>query len=107
MLTDTKIRTAKPGHDGKQVKLADGGGLTLLVRPGGSKLWQLRYRFGGKEKTLSIGPYPTITLLEARAAREEAKKVLAGGRDPMVVKQVERATTITASGTTFEAIGRE
>jgi len=107
MLTDAKIRTAKPGSDGKQVKLADTGGLTLLIRPTGSKLWQFRYRFGGKEKTLSIGVYPTITLADARAARDEAKKVLKGGRDPMVAKQVAKAALITATGTTFEAISRE
>jgi integrase len=106
-LTDIQVRNAKPVADGKQRKLSDAGGLTLLVRPTGSKLWQFRYRFDGKEKTLSIGAYPSVSLSNARTARDDAKKILSAGRDPMVAKQVEKAATITAAGTTFESIARE
>jgi len=66
----------------KDYKLADGEGLHLLVRPNGSKLWRLKYRFGGKEKLLSFGPYPRISLAEARLRRAQAKLALAEGRDP-------------------------
>lgn len=63
-------------------KLADGGGLHLLVQPNGSKLWRLKYRYNGKEKLLSFGKYPTVSLAAARAKRYEAKALLAEGIDP-------------------------
>ncbi|MGV4877283.1 Arm DNA-binding domain-containing protein [Acetobacter indonesiensis] len=71
MLTDTAIRKAKPQE--KQYKLYDERGLHLLVRPNGSKLWHFKYRFDGKEKTLSIGVYPEVSLAEARATRDSAR----------------------------------
>ena len=64
MLNDTRVRNAKRAD--RPIKLSDGGGLHLLIQPNGSKLWRLAYRFGGKQKTLAIGVYPTVTL-EARA----------------------------------------
>ena len=70
-LTDTAIRTAKPGPKAK--KMADGGGLYLLINPNGSRWWRFDYRFGGKRKTLSMGVYPTVTLAEARERREQAR----------------------------------
>jgi hypothetical protein len=66
----------------KDYKLADGQGLYVLVRPNGSKLWRLKYRFGGKEKLLSIGAYPDVSLADARLRRAEAKVTLGQGRDP-------------------------
>jgi hypothetical protein len=79
-LTDVTIRNAKPGL--KPRKLADSGGLHLLISPAGGKLWRLKYRFDGKEKQLAIGPYPDISLSEARKRRDEARALLAGGKDP-------------------------
>jgi hypothetical protein len=77
-LTDVEIRSAKPRS--KPFKLSDGGWLFLLVKPGGSKLWRIAYRFGGKENSLSLGAYPEISLKEARAKRDEARAAEIGRR---------------------------
>ncbi|RLM18247.1 hypothetical protein BIY29_18520 [Brenneria alni] len=69
-LTDTAIRNAKPLD--KPYKLSDAQGLYLLIKSNGSKLWHLKYRFGGKEKKLAFGAYPTVSLATARKLREEA-----------------------------------
>jgi Arm DNA-binding domain len=67
MLNDTQVRTAK--HADRPIKLSDSGGLYLLIQPNGSKLWRLAYRFDGKQKTLAIGVYPTVTEARARETR--------------------------------------
>jgi len=77
MLTDIRVRSAKSAT--RPLKLSDGGGLHLLIQPAGSKLWRASYRFGGKQKTLALGIYPTIGLKEARERRDEAKRLLARG----------------------------
>ena len=69
-LTDIKVKTAKPKD--KPYKLADGGGMYLLINTNGSKYWRMKYRFAGKEKMLSIGVYPDVTLADAREKRSEA-----------------------------------
>jgi len=102
-LTDTAIRNAKPLD--KPWKLSDALGLYLLIKPNGSKLWQLKYRFGGKEKKLAFGAYPTVTLANARKLREEARAVLSAGDDPGVKKQQEKQAK--KSGNTFEEIARK
>lgn len=79
-LTDIKVRTAKPTD--KQYKLTDGSGIHLLVHPNGSKYWRLQYRFGGKQKMLALGVYPDVSLADARARRDEARKLLANSIDP-------------------------
>lgn len=79
-LTDIKVRTAKPMD--KQYKLTDGNGMHLLVHPNGSKYWRLQYRFGGKQKMLALGVYPDVSLADARARRDDARKLLANGIDP-------------------------
>ncbi len=79
-LTDIKVRTAKPTD--KQYKLTDGSGMHLLVHPNGSKYWRLQYRFGGKQKMLALGVYPDVSLADARARRDEARKLLANSIDP-------------------------
>lgn len=79
-LTDIKVKTAKPKD--KPYKLADGGGMYLLINTNGSKYWRMKYRFAGKEKMLSIGVYPDVTLADAREKRSEARKLLAAGGDP-------------------------
>ena len=76
-LSDVQVRTTKP--TGKRQILFDGGGLYLDITSSGSKLWRLKYRWAGKENTLSFGVYPIVTLQEARERREEAKKLLANG----------------------------
>ena len=103
-LTELQIKQAK-GKE-KQYKLADGGGLTLLVKPKGNKYWQLRYRMYGKAKTLSIGVYPSVTLKQAREAREKAKKQLAENIDPSQQKQVNKLGNLERSANTFEVVGR-
>jgi len=104
-LSETQVRNAKPAP--KDVKIFDGGGLFLLVTPSGGKLWQFKYRFGGKEKKLSFGAYPAITLVEARQRRENAKKLLANGIDPGEVKKAQKAATFTETENSFEVIARE
>ena len=89
-LTDVTIRNAKPGV--KAVKLADGGGMFLLVTPAGGKLWRLKYRIDGREKLLAMGAYPEIGLGEARRRREEARELIALGKDPSREKQRRRVS---------------
>ena len=83
-LTDARCRSAQPGS--KLQKLTDGGGLQLWLQPTGAKLWRFAYRFGGKQKLLAIGVYPTIPLARARQVREDARRLLADGLDPSVEK---------------------
>lgn len=104
-LTDTAIRTAK-GGDGDR-KLADEKGLYLLVTPGGSKLWRLKYRLDGKEKKLALGAYPEVSLKDARAARDAARKVAQGGGDPAAAKRESRIAKRIASANTFGAVAEE
>jgi integrase len=105
MLTDAQIRKAKAAL--KPYKLTDGRGLHLYVTPAGGKLWRLRYAFERREKLLSIGPYPSVGLSDAREAATSAKRVLWEGRDPAIEKRRRRLEVVTAGGTTFEAIARE
>lgn len=100
-LTDSACRAAKA--EGSAKKLSDGGGLYLYVPPSGSKAWRMNYRFAGKQKTLSFGPYPRVTLADARALRENAKRALADGVDPAAIK----SKTATGAHDSFEAIARE
>jgi hypothetical protein len=81
-LTELEIKKAKP--ETKAYKLIDGGGLFLLVHTNGGRYWRLRYRVGGKEKLLAIGVYPDVSLSEARERREQARKLLANGADPVL-----------------------
>ncbi len=74
--------------------------------PNGAKLWRVAYRFDNKQKLLAVGPYPLISLSDARQARDDAKRLLLQGRDPSAVKRELKAAK-AAAGDTFEAIGRE
>ncbi|CAB3661011.1 hypothetical protein LMG27174_01637 [Paraburkholderia rhynchosiae] len=76
----------------KPRKLFDGGGLYLLVSPNRGKYWRLKYRFGGKEKTLPFGVYSSVTLADARNFRDEARAQLAAGVDPGDLRKERRAT---------------
>lgn len=80
-LKEIQAKKSKPRD--QAYKLADGEGLFLLVQPNGSKLWRMKYRFGGKEKLLSFGAYPAVGLAAARDKRTAAKAMLAEGKDPM------------------------
>ncbi len=106
-LTDTAIRNAKTEGDVEQVKLSDGGGLQLWVTKDGAKRWRLAYRHEGKQKTLAIGVYPTVSLKDARDARDAAKKLLQSGADPMTAKRQAKAEQAAASANTFELIAAE
>lgn len=103
MLTVTECRNASPGD--RAVKLFDGGGLFLLVLPTGSKSWRLKYRFGGKEKQLTFGLFPDVSLAEARQLREDARRDLRAGLDPSAKSRAARAARAgtTAPVRTFRA----
>jgi integrase len=104
-LTNITCNTAKPKE--KPYKLADGGGLYLLINPTGSKLWRMKYRFLNKEKLLSIGSYPLVTLAEAREERDKAKKLLINETDPMTAKKDRKRQAIHNSENTFAAVALE
>ncbi|OVZ87307.1 integrase [Yersinia frederiksenii] len=104
-LNARQVETAKPKD--KAYKLADGGGLYLLVNTNGSRYWRLKYRFVGKEKLLAVGVYPDVSLAVARVKRDEAKKIVAGGGDPSQNKQQEKLARQGEATNTFEAITRE
>ena len=102
-LTDIKVRTAKPTD--KQYKLTDGNGMHLLVHPNGSRYWRLQYRYGGKQKMLALGVYPDVSLADARARRDEARKLLANGIDPGEKKRNDKVEQEEAR--TFEQLAIE
>ncbi len=104
-LTDTACKNAKPTE--KARKMADGGGLFLLVQPTGGKLWRQAYRFNGKQKLLSHGAYPAVTLQEARAARDAAKALLAKGIDPGEEKKSEKQKAKIEAANSFQAVAEE
>ena len=104
-LSDIAVRGAKPAA--KPCKLSDSGGLYLYVTTTGGKLWRFDYRFGGKRKTLSFGAYPDVSLKEARDRRDEARKMLASGKDPGEVKKASKAAINAANANSFEAVSRE
>lgn len=105
LLTDAKARNAKP--KGAPYYLADGRGLSLYVSPAGSKLWRYRYRFGGKPKTLTLGEYPGLPLVDARERHARARQALRDGRDPATVQQQDRSARAESAADTFEKVARE
>jgi integrase len=104
-LTDVAIRNAKPGE--KPIKLADGAGMFLMITPAGGKLWRLKYRIDGREKLLAIGAYPEIGLSDARKRRDEARVLIALGKDPSREKQREKVRSRIQAADTFTAIANE
>ena len=104
-LTDVAIRNAKPGA--KAYKPTDGAGMFLLVTPAGGKLWRLKYRIDGKEKLLAIGAYPETSLGDARKRREEARALIAQGKDPSREKQRDKVRSRIQATDTFTAIANE
>jgi hypothetical protein len=103
MLTDAEARKAAKAE--KAYKMYDSGGLFLLVTKGGGKLWRMKYELGGKEKLLSFGPYPDVTITAARDARDAARLELRAGRDPSLTRKVMRANAISTDRG-FEVVAR-
>ena len=101
-LTDTAVRNAKPKE--KPYKLGDSGGLFVIVRPTGKKWWRLKYRFNRKEKLISLGVYPDVSLQEARRRCGEARQLLASGVNPSTKRKAEQADN---TGDSFETVARE
>jgi hypothetical protein len=91
----------------KPLKLYDGGGLYLLVRPNGSRWWRFKYRYGGKEKLLSMGVYPDVSLEQARARRDAARLQLIRGTDPAAHRKAQKLAGAVHAADTFEAVARE
>jgi hypothetical protein len=104
-LSEIKVRKAAPRE--KPYKLSDGRGLHLLVTRNGAKYWRVQYRIGGKQKLLALGVYPDVSLEQARERREEARKLIANGRDPMEVKRERQRLAKVRSEDSFERIARE
>ena len=104
-LTDAKIRSTKTSS--KTIKLTDGGGLYLELRPTGSKLWRYRYRIAGKENLFALGDYPALGLSEARAQRAEARQLVKQGIHPSHNRKAVRLATHAEHANTFEAVARE
>lgn len=105
MLTDTKVRAAKPRP--KPYKLTDANRLYLLVTPSGGKLWRWNYDYDGKQKSMAFGAYPLVSLADARSKRDEAYSILCDGRDPNVAKKLKIEENIEAGRQTFERVARE
>lgn len=104
-LTDVKCKSAKPKE--KPYKLSDSQGLYLEVLPSGGKYWRMKYYFHGKEKRVSFGVYPQISLAEAREKQVEAKKQLANGINPVQAKADKKLADAVKHMNNFEAIARD
>lgn len=104
-LTATAVKNAGPGD--KPVKLFDGGGLYLLLNPNGSRWWRFKYRYAGKEKLLSFGTYPDVSLKDARDRRDEARRQLAAGIDPGQHRKAQKAALADRAENSFEIVARE
>ena len=105
MLTDVKIRAAKPRS--KSYKVTDANRLYLLVTPAGGKLWRWSYSFDGKQKGMAFGAWPKVSLAEARLKRDEAVAMLEDMRDPAIAKKLKKEVALEASRQTFERVARE
>lgn len=104
-LTDIAVRNAKSRE--RAYKLADGGGLYLLVTPTGGRLWRMKYRADGVERKLSFGKYPDVTLADARKARGAARAMASAGTDPATAKRRDRVARKLSVGMTFGAVALE
>lgn len=104
-LSDAAIRAAKPKK--AQFKLHDSGGLFLIVRPSGGKLWRLKFRHLGKEQQLSLGRYPDVGLADARDRRDQARKIIAAGGNPAFEKKREAVAASVSAANTFKAVADE
>lgn len=105
VLTAAAVKNAKPAE--RAYKLGDSLGLYLYVTPKGAKSWRMKYRFNDKEKRLTFGLYPEVSLAEARDRRDEARKLIRENKDPTVEERRREAAAIAAAGATFETIARD
>jgi|GEM_PF-1201952 len=101
----TTVASAKPKD--RSYKMFDGGGLHLFVKPNGSKLWRLTYSWLGKQKTLSFGQWPEVTLADARDKRTEARRLIALGTDPAQQQRIDAARARIEDNDTFKAVALE
>ncbi len=101
-LTDTEIKKAKATE--MAYSLNDSGGLYLWITPAGGKLWRWAYRFDRKEKLMSLGKYPDVSLAQARARHAEARKLLATGVDPMAQRKAEKTAKKAAVENSFQSV---
>lgn len=104
-LSDTAIRQAKPAA--KPVRMFDTGGLYLEIAPSGGKWWRLKYRHADKEKRLSLGVYPAVSLKDARDRRDVARKLLAAGVDPSENRKAAKSASTERAANSFEVVARE
>ncbi len=104
-LTATAIRKAKPRE--KPRKLYDSRGLYLEIAPRGTKAWRFKYRFAGKEKRISMGIYPEVSLKLARQRRDEARKLLARDIDPSAYRKAQKQSRRQGARNSFEAVATE
>jgi integrase len=103
-LTAMAVKRTKPGE--RPIRLFDGGGMYLEVQPTGARYWRHKYRFGGKEKLLSLGVYPEVSLTEARQRRQEARSLLAKGVDPSALRKAQKALPSALQNDSFEIVAR-
>jgi hypothetical protein len=97
----------KAAASAKPCRLADGGGVHLLVQPSASKLWRFRYRFAGRESMLTFAAFPAISLASARSKGDEARKLIADGADPSVKRKLDKIAAATAAQSIFGAVAAE
>lgn len=102
MLTQLQITNAKPRE--KSYKISDGNGLALLIEPNGSRLWRFRFHFDGKEKMLSLGGFPDVTLAMARERRDAARRLLAEGTDPARKREDDKRQAAMFTVPTFSMV---
>ncbi|MEY4631063.1 MAG: hypothetical protein RIQ81_1183 [Pseudomonadota bacterium] len=105
-LTDQQIRALRP-DPAKTLKVFDSGGLYLEMTPSGSKRWRFKYRFEGKEKLISLGLYPLVSLKESRHQRDDAKRLLMNGLDPSAQRKAAREVAETSAKNSLESVARE
>lgn len=101
-LTAAEVRNAQPGE--RDYRLFDGGGLFLFVTTKGARSWRFKYRFAGRDKRLTFGLYPEVTLAEARGRRDEARRVLRDDKDPAVEIERRKQAAVAAAGATFRSL---
>jgi integrase len=104
-LTDVRIRQTKPGE--KPIRMADGGGLFLEIRPNGSKLWRYAFRLGGKQNLFAIGSYPELSLQQARSEHGKARELVREGLNPSHARASARAEATAVGADTFKAVAED
>jgi len=105
MLTDAKIKSLRPRD--ALYRVTDAAGLCLEIAPSGSRLWRFRYRYAGKAKMLSLGPYPDVTLANAREKRDSARRLLVDGHDPSATRKADKQAAATAAANNLRAVAEE